>query len=81
MITSSVVVMADVELVAAKFSYPLDEVIDFIVAILLLSVDDISINVSYFVVSIEFDIVVWFSVRDSVRNNKNGKSKIVFIKI
>ena len=81
MITSSVVVMADVELVAAKFSYPLDEVIDFIVAISLLIVDDISVNVSYFVVSIEFDIVVWFSVRDSVRNNKNGKSKIVFIKI
>lgn len=81
MITSSVVVMADVELVAAKFSYSLDEVIDFIVAISLLIVDDISVNVSYFVVSIEFDIVVLFSVGDSVRNNKNGKSKIVFIKI
>ena len=75
--TSSVIVIADVELVVAKFSYSLDVAIDFIVAISLSKVEDIWVNVSCFVVSIEFDIV---SVRDSVGNNKNGKSKIVSIK-
>ena len=56
--TSSVVVIADVELVVAKFSYSLDAVIDFIVAISLSIVEDIWVNVSCFVVSIEFDTVV-----------------------
>ena len=78
--TSSDVVIADVELVVSKFSYSLDEAIDSIVAISLPIVEDIWVNVACFVVSIEFDIVVRFSVRDSVRNSKNGKSKIVSIK-
>ena len=44
--TSSVVVIADVELVIAKFSYSLDEVIDFIVSISFSKAVDFSVNVS-----------------------------------